>query len=65
MRKPQIQAGAQNQKSALTSLLVTSNAFQNGMTQPTSTKNHGGDTFLLYGLIGGQAKAMWPQPEVL
>ena len=44
LHKLQIRAEAKNQKSGLTCLFCTSNAFQNGMTQPISTNNHGGDT---------------------
>ena len=60
-----VQAKAQNQKFALTCLFSTLNAFQNGMTQPISTQQNRRDLFLVHGYIGGQAKAIWPQPEVL
>ena len=50
MHKPQIRAKVQNQKYVLTHLFSTSNIFQNGKTQPISTKNHGGDAFLVHGL---------------
>ena len=61
---PQIWAEAHNQKSACTHLFVTSNALWNGMTQPISTNDYGGDTYLVHGLIGGQAKAVQTQGEV-
>ena len=62
---PHLWAKAQNKKSGLTCLFSASNTFQNGMTWPISTNNDGGDTFLVYGLIRGQAKTVQPQPEVL
>ena len=35
------------------------------MARPNSYKNYRGDTFLVHDLIGGQAKAVQSQPEVL
>ena len=45
---------ALNQKSALMILFALLNAFQNDMTWPGSTKNHGGDRFQRKGLDAGQ-----------
>ena len=42
-QKLQVRVQAQLKKSALTLLFGLSNAFQNGMTQPCSTHDHGGD----------------------
>ena len=56
MPKLHIWAKHQSKKSGLTCLESTTNAFQNGMTQPLSTNNHRGDTFLVHDLIGGPIK---------
>ena len=61
----QIWVKYKNQNSGLTCLFSTLNAFQNGMTWPNSTNNYRGDTFQVHDLIGGQAEAVQPQPEVL
>ena len=52
-------------RNPLSHVCSASNAFQNGMTQPISTQDHRRDAFLVPGLIGGQAKAVQPQLEVL
>ena len=43
-----------SQKSPLNILLASLNTFQNGMTQPISTNNHGGDRLQGKGLDAGQ-----------
>ena len=50
----QLSIWALNQNSAPPILFASSNPFQNGMTRPSSIKNHGGDRFLAKGLGAGQ-----------